>query len=106
MCLSTSCRMKPGASMTLSASGPCRRSNSPRNCFSSCAISSLRRGSARPFVGRGGIPEYAGRLRGQHRPELTTVPAADRKNQRGVAAWQAWEATRLRAAAPTGTAVS
>ena len=28
------------ASMTLSASGPCRRSNSPRNCFSSCAISS------------------------------------------------------------------
>ena len=56
MCLSTSCRMKPGASMTLSASGPCRRSNSPRNCFSSCAISSLRRGSARPFVGRGGIP--------------------------------------------------
>ena len=37
--------------------------------------------------------------------ELTTVPAADRKNQRGVAAWQAWEATRLRAAAPPGTAV-
>lgn len=52
-----------------------------------------------------GFQEYAGRLRGQHRLELTTVPAADRKNQRGVGAWQAWEAARLRAAAPTGTAV-
>ncbi len=52
-----------------------------------------------------GFQEYAGRLRGQHRLDLTTVPAADRKNQRGVAAWQAWEATRLRAAAPPGTAV-
>ena len=49
-----------------------------------------------------GFQEYAGRLRGQHRLELTTVPAADRKNQRGVGAWQTWEAARLRAAAPTG----
>jgi 23S rRNA (pseudouridine1915-N3)-methyltransferase len=65
-----------------------------------CAV-----GTRVPAWVEAGYRDYADRLRGQHRLELLTVPAADRKNQKGAAAWQAWEGERLRAAAPPGTAV-
>lgn len=53
-----------------------------------------------------GVTEYAKRLPRENRLDLVEIPAADRRNGRGVARWQEEEAERLLQAAGTARLIA